>query len=66
MVSLASFPFFVNNFLKFLFIFERERDRAREGKGQRERETQNVKQAPGSKLSAHSLTWGLNPQTMRS
>ena len=46
-----------------MFIFEREkeRDRAREEKGQRERETQNLKQAPGSELSAQSPTWGLNP-----
>ena len=27
------------------------------------RERQNTKQAPGSKLSAQSLPWGLNPQT---
>ena len=36
------------------------------GGAERERETQNPKQAPGSELSAHSLTWGSNPQTMRS
>ena len=46
-------------------IFERERERESErandwGRG-RERETHNPKQAPGSKLSAPSLTWGLNP-----
>ena len=29
-------------------------------------ETQNLKQAPGSKLSAQSPTWGLNSQTVRS
>ena len=29
------------------------------GEGKRERETQNLKQAPGSKLSAQSLTQGL-------
>ena len=29
---------------------------------QKERETQNPKQAPGSKLSAQNLMWGLNPQ----
>ena len=34
--------------------------------GQRDRETQNPKQAPGSELSAHSPTRGLNPQTARS
>ena len=31
--------------------------------GQRERETQNLKQAPGSELSAKSPTRGLNPRT---
>ena len=53
-----------------MFIFERERgrerDRAQAGEGQRERETQNSKQAAGSELSAQSLTWYLNPQTVRS
>ena len=34
--------------------------------GQRERETQNLKQAPGSELSAQRLTWGSNSGTMRS
>ena len=34
--------------------------------GQRERETQNLKQAPGSELSAQSPTRGSNPQTARS
>ena len=43
----------------FLFL-ERERDRDRDseregtGEGQRGRETQNLKQAPGSELSAQS------------
>ena len=38
------------------------RDRERQGKGgaERERETQNLKQAPGSELSAQSLTRGSN------
>ena len=39
---------------------ERERER------ERERETQNLKQAPGSELSAQSPTWGSNSQTVRS
>ena len=34
--------------------------------GQRERETQNLKQAPGSELSAQSPVRGLNPGTARS
>ena len=38
----------------------------KEKKTERERETQNAKQAPGSELSAQSLTWGSNPQTVRS
>ena len=45
-----------------MFIFETETDRDREtmkaGKEQRKRETQKVRQAPGSELSAQSLTWG--------
>ena len=47
-------------------IFERERERKRDGEGaERERETQNSKQAPGSELSAQSLMWGSNSQTVR-
>ena len=42
-----------------VFIFEREREREL-GERQRERETQNLKQAPGSELSAQSLRRGLN------
>ena len=30
------------------------------------RETQNLKQGPGSELSAQTPMWGSNPQTMRS
>ena len=41
---------------------ESEQGRSRE----RERETQNLRQSPGSELSAQSPTWGLNPQTVRS
>ena len=36
------------------------------GGAERERETQNLKQAPGSELSAQSPTWDLNSQTVRS
>ena len=36
------------------------------GEGLRERETQNLKQAPGSKLSAQNLTQGSNSWTARS
>ena len=38
-----------------MFIFERDRETEREG------ETQNLKQDPGSKVSAQSLTRGSNP-----
>ena len=44
---------------------EGERERAQVREGQRE-ETQNLKQVPGSKLSAQSLIRGLNPQAVRS
>ena len=49
-----------------MFIFERERERERESEPECERgwgrksETQDLKQTPGSKLSAQSLTWGSN------
>ena len=42
----------------FLFIFER--NRAPAGEGQKERVIQNLKQAPGSELSAQSHA-GLEP-----
>ena len=35
---------------------ERERESAQVGEGQREKETQSPKQAPGSEVSAQSLT----------
>ena len=34
-----------------------------EGQRERERKTQNLKQAPGSELSAQSPMWGSNSQT---
>ena len=55
-----------------MFILERETETERQrqsvsGAGaERERKTQNLKQAPGSELSAQSPTWGLNSQTGRS
>ena len=49
---------------------EREREREREseqGRGrERERETQNLKQVPGSELTAQSPMRGSNPRTARS
>ena len=49
----------------FIYFWERGRQ-SRVGEGQRERETQNLKQAPGSELSAQSPTRGSNSRTMRS
>ena len=49
-----------------LFLFFSERQSVSRGVEERERETQNLKQAPGSELSAQSPTWGLNPRAMRS
>ena len=37
-----------------------------EAERETERETQNLKQAPGSELSAQSLMQGPNPKMMRS
>ena len=45
---------------------EGERETETETERDRETETQNPKQAPGSELSAQSLTQGLNSRTMRS
>ena len=48
-----------------MFIFEREREgdkeRAWVGEGQRDRESQ-----AGPELPMQSLTWGSNPQVLRS
>ena len=44
-----------------MFTFERERENTSRGGAEKERETQNLKQAPGSKMSAQSPMWGLNP-----
>ena len=52
----------------YLFLTERDRERETErewGGAEREGDT-DPKQAPGSKLSAQSPTWGSNSQTMRS
>ena len=51
-----------------MFIFKRDRERERErerehepvGEEQRERETEDLKQAPGSELSAQNLTQSSN------
>ena len=44
----------------------REREAEYEWARGKERGKQNLKQAPGSELSAQSLTRGLNPQAVRS
>ena len=51
-----------------IYLRERERERVSErgGGAETERETQNLKQAPGSELSAQRLTRGSNPQAVRS
>ena len=49
-----------------MFIFEGKRDRVWVGEGQRERHTQNLKQAPGSELSAQNPSRGSTSQTARS
>ena len=53
-------------YFKKIYSFLKERDRAQTEVGQRERGTQNLKQAPGSELSAQSPTGGSNSQTARS
>ena len=58
---LNTFLFFLIFFNVYLFLRERETEH-KQGRG-REREIQNLKQAPGSELSAQSLTQDLNPQT---
>ena len=49
-----------------VYLFLRDRELQCERGRVRERGTQNLKQAPGSELSAQSPTRGLNSQTMRS
>ena len=58
-IAIWGFLFFFNFFNVYSFL----RDREWMGEGQRERETQNMKQAPGSEMSAQSPTWGSNSQT---
>ena len=52
------FCLLIKNIFNVYFLREKEIQREREntqvGEGQRERETQNVKQAPGSELTAHA------------
>ena len=50
----------------FFFYFILERERVCEQVRGRERGKQNLKQVPGSELSAQSPMWGSNSQTVRS
>ena len=54
------FIYYFNVYL-FLRETETERDRVQAGEEQRERERENLKQAPGSELSAQILMWGSKP-----
>ena len=57
------FEVFLKKFNIYLFLRDRERQSMSRGGADRGEDT---KQAPGSELSAQSLKWGLNSQTMRS
>ena len=50
----------------FIYFWVTERYKTWAGEEQGKRETQNLKQAPGSELSAQNPIWGSNPQTMGS
>ena len=58
-------PDFLKNVFVFLFIFRGEREHARKWGRGREKRGERESQA-GSKLSVRSLTWGSNPQSVRS
>ena len=70
LVNFPSTSFLKKFFFKWfcLFLSERERIYASGGgvRVQRERQIQNLKQAPGSELSAQSPTWDLKPRVVRS
>ena len=55
-----------NFFFKRFYLFLRQGETEHEQGRVRERETQNLKQAPGSELSAQSPTRGSNSRTARS
>ena len=57
---------FKNFFFLTFYLFLRQGETEHEQGRGRERETQNLKQAPGSELSAQSLTRGSNSRTVRS
>ena len=61
------FVFYFTKKYMFYFMFERERERQRVNReGQRVGEAENLKQAPGSELSAESPTCGSNSCIVRS
>ena len=64
MQDFLSFLFFFFYFFNVYLFWDRETEH--EWGRVRERETQNLKQAPGSELSAQSLAWGSNSWTARS
>ena len=60
MVKPPTLDFSSDHDVTFFFnIYLLLRDRVCAGKGKRERKTQNLKQVPGSGLSAQSLMWDL-------
>ena len=66
-VTYSSMKTTFKNFLFFnVYLFLRQTETEHERGRVRERETQNLKQAPGSELSAQSLMRGLNSRTERS
>ena len=50
---------FLKNFLN-IYSFMRDREH-KQGRGREKEGDTELKQAPGSELSAQSPTWGLNP-----
>ena len=62
-ISKIQKSFFFKSSLMFIYFCERETE-CKQGRG-RERVTRNMKQAPGSELSAESPMWSLNSQTTR-
>ena len=62
----SSLLIFFNFCNVYLLLRDRERQSVSGGGAERERKTQNLKEAPGSELSAQSPTQGSNPQAVRS
>ena len=62
-IFVCNFVLILNFFEHFIFIMEIQRDTEHEQGRGRDRGRQNLKQAPGSELSAQSPTRGSNSQT---